>query len=40
MTPSRIINITKKDVLFTIGYWYAKEESQETPRKTGKFGIQ
>ena len=29
----------KKDVLFIIGDWNAKVESQETPGVTGKFGI-
>ena len=29
----------KKDVLFIIGDWNAKEGSQETPRITGKFGL-
>ena len=29
----------KKDVLFIIGDWNAKEESQETPEVTGKFGL-
>ena len=29
----------KKDVLFIIGDWNAKEGSQETPGVTGKFGI-
>ena len=29
----------KKDVLFIIGYWNAKEGSQETPGVTGKFGL-
>ena len=29
----------KKDVLFIIGDWNAKVGSQETPRKTGKFGL-
>ena len=29
----------KKDVLFIIGDWNAKEGSQETPRGTGKFGL-
>ena len=29
----------KKDVLFTIGDWNAKEGSQETPEVTGKFGL-
>ena len=29
----------KKDVLFIIGNWNAKEGSQETPGVTGKFGL-
>ena len=29
----------KKDVLFIIGDWNAKVESQETPRVTGKFDL-
>ena len=29
----------KKDVIFIIGDWNAKEGSQETPRVTGKFGL-
>ena len=29
----------KKDVLFLIGDWNAKAESQETPGVTGKFGL-
>ena len=29
----------KKDVLFIIGDWNAKVESQETPGVTGKFGF-
>ena len=29
----------KKDVLFIIGDWNAKEGSQETPGVTGKFGL-
>ena len=29
----------KKDVLFIIGYWNAKVESQEIPGVTGKFGL-
>ena len=29
----------KKDVLFIIGDWKAKVESQETPGVTGKFGL-
>ena len=32
-------NTPKKDVLFTIGDWNAKEESQETLGVTGKFGL-
>ena len=31
--------IPKKDVLFIIGDWKAKVESQETPGVTGKFGL-
>ena len=30
---------SKKDVLFIIGGWNAKEGSQETPGVTGKFGL-
>ena len=30
---------SKKDVLFIIGDWNAKVESQETPGVTGKFGF-
>ena len=30
---------TPKDVLFIIGDWNAKIESQETPGVTGKFGL-
>ena len=29
----------KKDVLFIMGDWNAKVESQETPGVTGKFGL-
>ena len=29
----------KRDVLFIIGDWNAKEESQEIPGVTGKFGL-
>ena len=29
----------KKDVLFIIGCWNAKVESQKTPGVTGKFGL-
>ena len=29
----------KKDVLFIIGDWNAKVESEETPGVTGKFGL-
>ena len=36
--PSR--TNTKKDVLFIIGGWSAKVESQEIPELTGKFGLQ
>ena len=35
--PSRIN--TKKDVLFIIGGWNAKVESQEIPGVTGKFDL-
>ena len=31
---------SKKDVLFIIGDWNAKVESQETPGVTGKFGLE
>ena len=31
--------IPKKDVLFIIGDWNAKEGSQEIPGVTGKFGL-
>ena len=35
-----LLEITpKKDVLFIIGYWNAKVESQETPGVTGKFSL-
>ena len=35
-----LLEITpKKDVLFIIGDWNAKVESQETPGVTGKFGL-
>ena len=30
----------KKDVLFIIGDWIAKEGNQETPGVTGKFGLE
>ena len=30
---------TQKDVLFIIGVWNAKAESQEAPGATGKFGL-
>ena len=30
----------KRDVLFIIGDWNAKVESQETPGVTGKFGLE
>ena len=32
--------IHKKDVIFIIGDWNAKVESQETPGVTGKFGLE
>ena len=32
--------IPKKDVIFIIGDWNAKVESQETPGVTGKFGLE
>ena len=35
-----LLEITlKKDVLFIIGDWNAKVQSQETPGVTGKFGL-
>ena len=34
-----LLELTKKDVLFIIGDWYAKVGSQETPGVTGKFGL-
>ena len=30
---------TQKNVLFIVGDWYAKVESQETPGVTGKYGL-
>ena len=40
MRPTRPFRTKpKKDVLFTIGDWNAKVESQETPGVTGKFGL-
>ena len=39
LTWPSITNTHKKDVLFIIGYWKAKVESQETPGVTGKFGL-
>ena len=35
--PSR--TNTQKNVLFIVGDWYAKVESQETPGVTGKYGL-
>ena len=36
-----LIELTpKKDVLFIIGHWNAKVESQETPGVTGKFVLE
>ena len=38
--PTRPLELTpKKDVLFIMGDWNAKVESQETPGVTGKFGL-
>ena len=38
--PQDLLELThKKDVLFVIGDWNAKVESQETPGVTGKFGL-
>ena len=38
--PQDLLELTaKKDVLFMIGDWNAKEGSQETPGVTGKFGL-
>ena len=34
-----ILKKKKKDVLFIIGDWKAKVESQETPVVTGRFGL-
>ena len=40
MNLQDILELTpKKDVLFIIGDWNAKGESQETPGVTGKFGL-
>ena len=38
--PQDLLELTpQKDVLFIIGDWNAKVESQETPGGTGKFGL-
>ena len=38
--PQDLLELThKKDVLFVIGDWNAKVESQETPGVTDKFGL-
>ena len=38
--PQDLLELTpKKDVLFIIGDWNAKEGSQKTPGVTGKFGL-
>ena len=38
--PQDLLELTpQKDVLFIIGDWNAKVESQETPGVTGKFGL-
>ena len=34
-----LLELTQKDVLFIIGDWNAKVESQEIPVVTGKFGL-
>ena len=39
MKTYRPFRTPKKDVLFIIGDWNAKVESQETPGVTGKFGL-
>ena len=39
-TTLYLILTPKKDVLFIIGDWNAKVGSQETPRVTGKFGVE
>ena len=40
MKTQDLLELTpKKDVLFIIGDWNAKLESQETPGVTGKFGL-
>ena len=38
-TYKTFLTTPKKDVLFIIGDWNAKVESQETPGATGKFGL-
>ena len=35
-----LLTNTQKDVLFILQDWNAKAESQETPGKTGKFGLE
>ena len=38
--PTDLLELTPpKDVLFIIGDWNAKVESQKTPGETGKFGL-
>ena len=40
MKTYNLLELTpKKDVLFIIGDWNAKEGSQKTPGVTGKFGL-
>ena len=39
LTPKKKKLTPKKDVLFIIGHWNAKVESQETPGVPGKFGL-
>ena len=36
---AKVDKMSKKDVLFIIGDWNEKVESQETPGLTGKFGL-
>ena len=39
--PQDLLELTpKKDVLFIVGDWNAKVGSQQTPRVTGKFGLE
>ena len=40
LTPKKKKLTPKKDVLFIVGHWNAKVESQETPGVTGKFVLE